>query len=139
LAEGELMRTAVQFRRGAPVTDKACLQNYYKGGQAFLVFLAQQYGTEIFTRLIEARGTGIDALDEAVRAVGGSGFKDAFRRWGAAPALPDAAATPAGYGYPARTFGVAGECGRRVTGTSASTTLISSGTTPQRYRQHFAG
>jgi Peptidase M30 len=94
---------------GVPVTDKTCLQNYYKGGQAFLVFLAQQYGTEIFTRLTEARGTGIGALDEAIRAAGGTGFKDAFRRWGAALALPDAAATPAGYGYPARTFGAAGE------------------------------
>ena len=93
---------------GAPVEDENCLQNYYTSGQAFLVFLAQQYGTGIFTRLVQAEGAGIDALDEAIRASGGPGFKDAFRRWGSMLALPDADAVPAGYGYPAKTFGGAG-------------------------------
>ena len=93
----------------SPVEDETCLQSYYKGGQAFLIFLAQQYGTELFTHLIEAKGTSIDALDEAIKASGGPGFKDAFRRWGAALALPDADAVPEGYGYPARPFDAAGQ------------------------------
>ncbi len=96
-------------RVGNAIQNKNCLQNYYKGGQAFLVFLAQQYGTEIFTRLIQAKGTGIDALDAAIKASGGTGFKDTFRRWGGMLALPDAAAVPEGYGYPARNFSAASQ------------------------------
>ncbi|PHV09471.1 hypothetical protein CSQ89_21575 [Chitinimonas sp. BJB300] len=50
--------------------------------------------------MLKAKGTGIDALDEAIRASGGIGFEDAFRRWGSMLAFPDAKALPAGYGYP---------------------------------------
>ena len=94
--------TANSGKVGFPVEDENCLQNYYKSGQAFVVFLAQQYGTGIFTQLVEAEGTGIDALDEAIKGSGGPGFKDAFRRWGAMLALPDT--VPEGYGYPAKKF-----------------------------------
>ena len=93
---------------GAPgnqITNKNCSQNYYKSGQAFLVFLVHQYGTGIYRELLKAKGTGIDALDEAIQAMGGKGFKDAFRRWGSMLALPNANSLPEGYGYPGRKIG----------------------------------
>jgi hypothetical protein len=92
--------TTIQGEPGTAIHNRQCSQNYYKSGQAFLIFLVQQYGTEFYRHLLAAQGTGIDALDEAIRASGGTGFQEAFRRWGSMLALPDANALPAGYGYP---------------------------------------
>ncbi|WP_162999318.1 hypothetical protein [Burkholderia sp. Nafp2/4-1b] len=91
--------TSIDGSPGTSLTGP-CVQNYYHGGQAFIVFLAHEYGTRIFRALLNAHGRGADALDEAIRACGGAGFADAFRRWGSLLAILHGP-MPAGYAIPA--------------------------------------
>lgn len=83
---------------GTPVSDQ-CSQNYYSSGQAFLLYLVHLYGTGFYQKLELAPGTGVDAVDAAIRASGGTGFKEDFRRWGGTLALLPVDALD-GYGYP---------------------------------------
>jgi hypothetical protein len=94
-----------QGQPGTEVHSGPCSQNYYKSGPAFISFLVHQYGTEIYQEFVKAKGSGIDVLDTAIRARGGLGFEEAFRRWGAMLALPKSDQLPNGYGYPATSIG----------------------------------
>ncbi|WP_081052635.1 M30 family zinc metallopeptidase [Burkholderia cepacia] len=91
---------------GLPGTslESSCAQNYYSSGQAFLLYVIEQYGTQFYRALLDAKGRGIDAVDAAIRASGGTGFADAFRRWGGMLALLPAD-SPTGYGYPGTQVG----------------------------------
>jgi hypothetical protein len=82
----------------------SCAQNYYSSGQAFLLYLVGQYGSDFYSKLLAANGSGVDAVDAAIRACGGPGFDEAFRRWGGMLALLPKDA-PAGYGYPGTRVG----------------------------------
>ncbi|GHD62422.1 M30 family zinc metallopeptidase [Jeongeupia chitinilytica] len=68
-------------------------------------FLLRQYGIGFYTSLLRDRAStdSIALLDDAIRQSGGTGMNVAFQRWGTSIALLPAAASPAGFGYPART------------------------------------
>ncbi|WP_432722767.1 hypothetical protein R0381_001484 [Jeongeupia wiesaeckerbachi] len=67
-------------------------------------FLLRQHGVGFYKTLLRDQTStdSIALLDDAIRRSGGAGMNVAFQRWGTSIALLPAAASPAGFGYPAR-------------------------------------
>lgn len=81
----------------------------YDINASWSAFLNRQYGLAYYQALFASSETDSNAiLDNAIKSVGGPGYLDAMRRWGASIAMLPAASTPAGYGYPARSDTVGG-------------------------------
>lgn len=81
----------------------------YDINASWSAFLNRQYGLAYYQALFtSSESDSLAILDSAIKSVGGSGYLDAMRRWGASIAMLPAATTPAGYGYPGRSDTVGG-------------------------------
>ncbi|AOY01138.1 hypothetical protein [Jeongeupia sp. USM3] len=71
---------------------------------SFGAFLLRQHGVGFYKTLLRDKAStdSVAVLDDAIRQSGGAGMNVAFQRWGTGIALLPAAASPAGFGYPAR-------------------------------------
>lgn len=80
--------------------------NSYAVSGSFGAFLLRQYGIDYYRALFANHETSsLAVLDEAIIGVGGSGYRDALRRWGASLAMFSLNSAPAGHGYPRRLQG----------------------------------
>lgn len=72
-------------------------------------FLNRQYGLAYYKALFaSAASDSVAVMDGAIKAVGGTSYVEALRRWGDSIALFPLATAPAGQGYPARSDTVNG-------------------------------
>ncbi|WP_200916087.1 hypothetical protein [Jeongeupia sp. HS-3] len=76
----------------------------YDVSGSFGGFLLRHYGLGFYQTLLrdKASSDSVAVLDDAIRRASGPGLNIAFQRWGTSIALLPAAASPAGFGYPAR-------------------------------------
>ncbi|MDQ7989687.1 MAG: hypothetical protein REI09_08645 [Candidatus Dactylopiibacterium sp.] len=87
-------------------TNTSCFS--YSVAGSFGGYLLRQYGIERFYKhflrnmSVTATTAPIELLDGSIRAAGGPGFAEAFRRWTTSVALLPAPGSPAGFGYPER-------------------------------------
>lgn len=80
--------------------------NSYAVSGSFGAFLLRQYGLDYYRSLFSSTQTSsLAMLDEAIIGVGGSGYRDALRRWGASLAMFSLNVVPDGHGYPRRLQG----------------------------------
>ncbi|MDR3177408.1 MAG: hypothetical protein LBT96_00335 [Campylobacteraceae bacterium] len=79
-----------------------CSGSSYSVAGSFGSFLLRQYGIDFYKTLLRTSGSSTDALDKAIKVYDSGGLKKALRNWGASIAMFPAAASPKGFGYPAR-------------------------------------
>ncbi|GAA0522061.1 MULTISPECIES: M30 family zinc metallopeptidase [Pigmentiphaga] len=85
-----------------PLPNRACYG--YSTVNALAAFLMRHYGADLLVSLLHdfSSSDSFEILDHSLRQAGGDGFPALLRRFGTSAALFPAAASPPGFGYPAR-------------------------------------
>ncbi len=86
----------------AALDDEHCAS--YDTASSFGGYLLRHYGLDFYRSLLRSTfaGDSLQRLDDAILRAGGSGFAEAFRRWGTMAALLPDDTSPQGFGMPQR-------------------------------------